>query len=169
MTHLRKLFLLAPAWIIVSCAEPVAVSPPVSGDTAQQPSQTPAQEKPKFKKPPRMNGRGEVTSISIEQFFTLQQSGKTLIFDARPGFLYALGHIPGAVNLTKHNCDEAIFKREAEIKAALAEGKTLIVYCSSLTCPDARTVAIHLSGFGYPAAIYSGGYDGWKEAGMPTE
>lgn len=165
MAHLRKLLLLAPAWMIVSCAEPVAVAKPDS----TSPSPVPTPEKTKFKKAPRMNGRGEVTSISLEQFFTLQQSGKTLIFDARPGFLFALGHIPGAVNLPKHNCDEAIFKREAEIKAALAEGKTLVVYCSSLTCPDARTVAIHLSGFGYPAAIYSGGYDGWKEAGMPTE
>jgi rhodanese-related sulfurtransferase len=169
MTHLRKLLLLAPAWMIASCAEPFSVTPPAADDTPAEESPTPVQQKPKFKKPPRMNGRGEVTSISLEQFFTLQQSGKTLIFDARPAFLYALGHIPGAVNLSKHNCDEAIFKREAEIKAALAEGKTLVVYCSSLTCPDARTVAIHLSGFGYPAAIYSGGYDGWKEAGMPTE
>ena len=116
-----------------------------------------------------MNGRGEVTSISLEQFFLLQQSDKALIFDARPSFFYSLGHIPGAINLPKNNCDEAINARESEIKAAIANGKTLVVYCSSITCPDARAVAIHLSGFGYPASIFSGGWDAWKDAGMPTE
>lgn len=169
MTGLRKFLLLVPAWIISSCADPVTVNPAIPSPTTASPQKEKSQEKPKFKKPPRMNGRGEVTSISLEQFFTLQQSGKTLVFDARPGFLYALGHIPGAINLPKNNCDEAIAKREAEIKTAIADGKTIVVYCSSLTCPDARTVAIHISGFGYPASIYSGGYDGWKEAGMPTE
>lgn len=169
MTGLRKLLLLVPAWMISSCADPVAVTPPAPASPPVFPSKEKAEAKPKFKKPPRMNGRGEVTSISLEQFFTLQQSGKTLIFDARPGFIYALGRIPGAINLPKNNCDEAIAKREAEIKSAIAEGKTIVVYCSSLTCPDARTVAIHISGFGYPASIYSAGYDGWKEAGMPTE
>ena len=99
-----------------------------------------------------MNGRGEISSISLEDFFMLQQSGKALIFDARPAFFYDLGHIPGAINLPKNDCDEAIANREAEIKAALAAGKTIVVYCTSLTCPDARTVAIHISGFGYPAS-----------------
>jgi rhodanese-related sulfurtransferase len=135
-----------------------------------QPTPEPAPaEKPKYRKPVRMNGRGKLASIPLEQVFQLQQSGKALIYDARPGFFYGLGHIPGAINLPKHNCDEAIQKREGEIKAALADGKTLIVYCSGITCPDARAVANHLSGFTYPAAIFSGGWDAWKDAGLPTE
>jgi 3-mercaptopyruvate sulfurtransferase SseA len=128
-----------------------------------------APEKPKFKKPPRMNNRGEVTSISLEQVFMLQQSGKAYIVDARPGFFFGLGHIPGAINLPKNTAEEAIHHREAEIKEAIASGKTIVVYCSSFTCPDARSVAIYFSGFGYPASIFSGGWDAWKDAGMPTE
>ena len=124
---------------------------------------------PKFKKKPRMNGRGELSSISLEEFFALQQSGEALIYDARPAFFYQLGHVPGALNLAVANCDEKINARESEIKGALAAGKTIVVYCTSLTCPDARSVAMHLSGFGYPAKIFSGGWDAWKDAGMPTE
>lgn len=116
-----------------------------------------------------MNGRGKVSSISLEQFFELQQSGQALIFDARPAFFYNAGHIPGAIHLPKNNCDEQIHNREAEIKAALAEGKTIVVYCSSRTCPDARTVARHISGFGHPASIFSAGWNAWNEAGMTTE
>lgn len=158
--------LIVAGFVSVSCTEPAA-NPSVT--TAVPPSATAEQPQPAFKKEPRMNGRGEVTSISLEQFFELHQSGKALVFDARPAFFYGLGHIPGAVHLPKGNCDEEIHKREAEIKAALGNGKTIIVYCTSLTCPDARTVARHLSGFGYPASIFSGGWDAWKEAGMPVE
>lgn len=116
-----------------------------------------------------MNGRGDLSQISLEKFFSLQQSGKTLIYDARMAFFYELGHIPGAINLPKNRCDEAIAARESEIKKALADGKTIVTYCSSMTCPDARTLAIHISGFGYPVTIFAGGWDAWKDAGMPTE
>ncbi len=66
-------------------------------------------------------------------------------------------------------CDEAIHEKEAEIKSALAAGKTLVVYCSGPGCPDARTVAMHISGFGYPASVFSGGWKAWQEAELPTE
>ena len=150
------------ALVLASCADRQAVSAPPAGEVAPV-------EAPAFKKKPRMNGRGEVTSISLERFFELHQAGKAMVFDARPGFFHSLGHIPGAISLPLKNCDEAIHRREAEIKAALAEGKTLVVYCTSITCPDARSVARHLSGFGHPASIFSGGWDEWKSAGLPTE
>lgn len=159
----------AAGCLMVSCTEPSSNPLPAPAAPTGVPADTRQAAEPAFKKKPRMNGRGEVNSISLEQFFELHQSGKALVFDARPGFFYNLGHIPGAVHLPKGNCDEEIHKREAEIKAALASGKTLVVYCTSLTCPDARTVARHLSGFGYPASIFSGGWDAWKEAGMPVE
>lgn len=157
------------ALALAACAEKPAPAPtgPVPAPAAVKTQAEP--EKPKFKKEPRMNGRGEVSSISLEDFFLLQQSGKALIFDARPGFFYGLGHVPGAINIPAKGCDEKIAARESEIKAALASGKTIVVYCTNLVCPDARTLAIHISGFGYPAKIFSGGWDSWKDSGMPTE
>lgn len=121
------------------------------------------------KKKPRMNGRGKVSSISLTDAFSLQQSDQALIYDARPGFFYGLGRIPGAISLPKSKCDEQIVAREQEIKAALAEGKTIIVYCSNFACPDARTVATHLASFGYSSSTLSGGWDSWKGSGLPTE
>ncbi len=162
MIRLRTTFHIpALALLITACAskpEPAAVQAPPASP-----------EKPAYKKPVRMNGRGKVSSITLEQFFTLHQSDKVMVFDARPAFFYNLGHIPGAINLPAKNCDESIHHREAEIKAALAAGKTLVTYCTSTTCPDARTLAIHLSGFGHPASVFSGGWNEWKDAGMPTE
>lgn len=122
-----------------------------------------------YKKPVRMNGRGDISSISLEEMFTIQSTGNALIFDARPNFLYRIGHIPGARSLPKADCEKAIATMDGELKSAVAAGKPIVVYCSGILCPDARTVAMHISGFGHPAKIFSGGYDAWHKAGLPTE
>lgn len=164
MSPLRPAFLgTGLALALSACADKPAPAPAVAN------TKPAAQTKSDYKKPVRMNGRGEVTSISLEQFFELQQSGKVLIFDARPTVFHAIGHIPGAISLPRINCDANIAKREEQIKSAIKDGKVIVVYCTSLTCPDARAVANHISGFGYPSSIFSGGWDAWKEAGMPTE
>lgn len=133
------------------------------------PVKQPAPAEKVAKAPVRLNGRGKITSISMEQLFALQQSNQALVFDARPAFFYSLGHIPGAISMPKANCDELIIKHEAEIKAALAQKKTIVIYCTNFACPDARTVATHFSSFAYPSSTLSGGWDAWKEAGLPTE
>lgn len=162
MIRLRASFSAALlAVVFASCAKPPA------GDVAQPAPAAP--EPTAYKNPPRMNGRGKVSSISMEEFFELHAAGKALVFDARPGFFYKLGHIPGAVHLPKDKSDARIHQREPEIKSALAAGKRIVVYCSGPGCPDARTVAMHISGFGYPAAVFSGGWNAWQEAGLPVE
>lgn len=148
---------------MASCA------PSSSEATAKTPTAESQPTQAEFKKPPRMNGRGKVSSISLTDAFALQQSGQALIYDARPAFFHHLGHIPGSVSLPKSNADRQIHNREQEIKDALAAGKTLIVYCTNFACPDARAVARHLSGFGYPSSTLTGGWDAWVESGLPTE
>ena len=117
----------------------------------------------------RLTGRGKVTSISLTDLYALQQAGKALTYDARPGFFYHLGHLPAAISLPKTDCDEVITKREAEITASLVAKKTIVVYCTNWLCPDARTLANHLADFGYSSAVFEGGWDSWKESGLPTE
>ena len=160
---LRRAALLAAAIGVSSCAPPAA--PTVSPAPVRK-TDAPA---PPVKTAPRLNGRGKVSSISITELFTLQQSDQAYIIDARPGFFYGLGHLPGAVNIPKTDCDTQIAKREAEIKAALAGKKTVVVYCTNLLCPDARTVARHLASAGYSSSTLTGGWESWKEAGLPTE
>ncbi len=116
-----------------------------------------------------MNGRGKLSSISLSDCFTRQQSGEIILFDARPAFFYALGHIPEAISMPKDGGEAAIDKHEAQIKSALAAGKTVVVYCTNLLCPDARAVAIRLNDRGYNASTLTGGWESWKEAGLATE
>ena len=150
----------AVAFASASCAPPAQQAP-------AEKTATPAKRaKPK---PVRMTGRGKVSSISFSEFFLLHESGQVLLYDARPGFFYSLGHIPGAINLPKDGCDAQIEKRASEIKASIAAKKTIVIYCTNLLCPDARAVAIHLAGYGYSSAVLSGGWETWKDSGMPTE
>jgi len=156
------LFPVALASAMVSCAPskaPVPAPAPVKQD----------ETKPPEKKRLPASQRGEVSSISLTKLFELQQSGDVLIYDARPSVFYREGHIPGAISLPKSIATDVIREREAELKAAKADGKHIAVYCTGILCADARTVARYLSSAGYSSSIFSGGWDEWKSAGLPTE
>lgn len=166
MTSGRNMgLLLAAACAIPACAPTPRGTQP--SKPARSTAETPARPESTQATPKIAPGR--VSTISMEDFFLLHESGKTLLFDARPTLIYRLGHIPGAINLPKNRCDEVIAVRNGEIRNALAAGKTIVVYCTGTTCPDAHTVAMHLSGSGHPASVFPGGWDSWKEAGLPVE
>lgn len=161
-----KWLIPASALVILSCADPAAE--PVT----EKPINPPAAQKktaPANQNPPRLNGRGKVSSISLEDFFVLHETGKALVIDARPAIFYQIGHIPGAIHIPAKQGDPAIAKHEDQIQSAIAAGKTVVVYCSGFLCPDARNVAMQISGFGYPSSVFSGGWDAWKDASMPIE
>jgi rhodanese-related sulfurtransferase len=116
-----------------------------------------------------LSQRGTATSISLTDAFALQQSGGAVFYDARPKFYYLTGHIPGALSMPKASCEEEILVRKRELDDAVAAKKPIIVYCTNFLCGDARTVASHLALSGYSSAEMSGGWDSWKESGLPTE
>lgn len=155
---------VAFALAIVSCA-------PSARDAAAAPI-TPAKKQPvaatEKPKPPAIK-RGKVRTISLTEGFALQQSGKALIYDARPSYLFNQGHLPGAINMPKSICDAVIEVRAPELKAAAAANTPILVYCTGFLCSDARTVANHLASAGYSSSILEGGYDAWKAGELPTE
>jgi rhodanese-related sulfurtransferase len=161
MTHRWSTTLAgALAVALASCAKPapqgaVTQAPP---KPAKQKA-TPAPPKP----------AGAITAISMEELFALQQSGKLFLLDARPSFFYSLGHIQGAISMPSGGSANHIKLREEEIKTSLAAGKTIVLYCTNAACPDARAVAANFSKAGYPCSVLVGGYESWKESGLPVE
>ena len=111
-------------------------------------------------------GTGRVTRIMLGDLFQLQQENRVLIFDVRPAFVYQLGHIQGAVNWPKASFNDQLSSNEARIAAAKTGKKPVVLYCVDFACPDARTVAIHLAGFGYSSSTLTGGWDAWRESGL---
>lgn len=112
---------------------------------------------------------GKLTEISLDAFFPKQQSGTVLVYDARPAFVSAFGKIPGAIPWPKSEYEALLSQREEEIRDAKDDGKTVVIYCTDLACPDARTVGEKLIARGHDITILQGGYAAWKDTGLPTE
>lgn len=113
--------------------------------------------------------QGRVTAISLDTLYTLQQAGKVRIYDVRPSFVYAFGHLPGAVNWPRSAFDSQLASRQSEIRAAAVADQPVVLYCTDAACPDGRAVAERLAALGHTVAVLEGGYAIWKDAGLPVE
>jgi rhodanese-related sulfurtransferase len=159
--------LAALTGLLMAACAPDATTPKPSTSQANPPATPPAGDA----QAPRNTRPGErvkVGSIGFERFFTLHSEGKLLVIDSRPAYYYQLGHIPGALNLPKDSTPQDLDALEGRIRQAIADGKTVVVYCSGILCADARTVARRITGRGHPASTFSGGWDAWQEAGLPS-
>jgi len=146
--------------LLAACQEPVPPPLVTVPSPAAKPAAAPA--KPAVK-------AGKLTSIEVTTLFPRQQAGTVLLYDARPGFVAGFGKIPGSISWPRHDFDRRLSQSEAEIRAAKAAGKPVVIYCTDAACPDARAVAEKLVARGHDVSILEGGFATWKEAGLPTE
>jgi rhodanese-related sulfurtransferase len=160
VTRLAPLSLLA----VFSCVQQT-VEDPINQLTENSGVTAPAS----VEAAPATPAAGRVTRIMLGDLFQLQQSDGALIYDVRPGFIYKLGHIPGAISWPKSSFKTQLATREPEIAAARAANKPIVLYCVDFACPDARTVATLLAERGHSVAVLEGGWDAWKTGDLPTE
>jgi rhodanese-related sulfurtransferase len=145
------------ALFLVACTPPAAPTVPEK-----------AVPKPR-KIPSTYVSKGKSTSIGLEEFFALQQSGNVLIYDVRVPYFYGIDHIPGAINWPHPQFDAQIEARNEEITQALKSGKRVVFYCFNLGCAEARGVARKVARRDHNVAVLGTGIDGWREAGLPVE
>ena len=109
----------------------------------------------------------EPEMIDLARFHDLLENG-TPVLDARPGLFYRVGHVPGARSLSRAEF-EADYTRERVFLEAHRQ-ETLVVYCAGEECVDSRMVAAALGKLGYQQVlIFAGGWDEWRQAGLPEE
>lgn len=85
-----------------------------------------------------------------------------LLLDARTADVYAAGHIPGALNLSTDEFDQAY----PRLKARIAAASLLVVYCDGGDCELSHDLAGMLKDLGHgPIQLFPGGFDAWMEAG----
>jgi rhodanese-related sulfurtransferase len=90
--------------------------------------------------------------------------GSATVIDVREPAEHTEGHIPGAVNIPR-----GVLEFKVGDHPALADpAATILVYCKSGGRAALATRALQRMGF---SGVFNlaGGYDGWCEAGMPTE
>jgi len=86
---------------------------------------------------------------------------KVTVLDVRKPEDFKMGHIPGAVNIPS---------ADLELKYKILNKKfRTVVYCYNITCFSATKAALFLAKKGYWSTQLVGGYDSYKQAGLPVE
>ncbi len=99
--------------------------------------------------------------VDRRQVLNLLEGGKALLIDARTPEEFAVGHIPGAVNIAVDRLEEFVEQMEA-----LPQDKLLICYCDGPPCDKGETLARLLFEQGFKrCAYYDAGLDDWKANG----
>ena len=83
------------------------------------------------------------------------------ILDVRSPESYAAGHIPAAMNVPLADLVSKL--------GTLPKNKTLVTYCSNLTCALAPKAALELAQKGFKVMQLMGGMATWQENGFPVE
>lgn len=108
-------------------------------------------------------------ALGPEQALAVWKAKERLFVDARDADEFAMGHIPGAVNIP---AEALLTGLDLAVDAVpgLAKERPLVVYCSNLACPKSREVAEGLKEMGFTAlAVMPEGLEGWKAADGPVE
>ena len=106
--------------------------------------------------------------LNLEEFRSFASEQHGLVIDARPEIFHRLGHVPGAIALPRDEFETYYQRHQALL--ATAQDQTLAIYCSGVTCQDAELVGSALRRLGHTKiAIFRGGWDEWKRAGLPEE
>jgi rhodanese-related sulfurtransferase len=162
------------AMVLGGCVKQPQPSPPAPTSAPAKVVKQPVTEPKKVAKPAaaaaaEKKPAGKVTMMPLEEFLPLQQGGGALIYDARPSFVRAFGHVPGSVGWPRSSVQIDWAVHEPELKAAVAANKPVVIYCTDLECPDAKFVADKVAARGYSVFVLTGGYAAWKEAGLAVE
>ena len=91
-----------------------------------------------------------------------------VIIDARTPLFFKLGHIAGAMNVSRKDFARDFTRVEGTLRKGMA--RRLVVYCSDQDCDDALLVARDLIRAGLKGIhVFKGGWKEWQEAGLPEE
>jgi len=167
-----RMCLLPGILLLGGCATQDVVAPVAAASMESEGAvkeSLPAEKPAEAAKPEPRVIAAPIGSIEITELFGLVESGGVLLYDVRPPFVQTLGRIPGAVGMPRKKFDERIGDEEPRMKQAVATGRSVVLYCANLKCPDADAVAAALSRRGIATKVYHAGWEEWKAADLPTE
>jgi rhodanese-related sulfurtransferase/DNA-binding transcriptional ArsR family regulator len=106
------------------------------------------------------NDRDSLEPISREELLAKSRAGAVTVLDVRPSDEFALGHLPGAVNLPL---------RELELRLAeIDPAQEIVAYCRGPYCVLSYEVVAALRARGFKARRLEDGLPEWRAAGLPV-
>ena len=105
--------------------------------------------------------RDSLEPVSQEDLMARMKQGLVTVLDVRPEDEFALGHLPGAVNVPL----EALERRLESLDQALE----IVAYCRGAYCVLSFEIVAELRSRGFAARRLVDGFPEWKAAGLPVE
>src|SRR5438094_6327201 len=105
------------------------------------------------------NDRDSMEPVSREELLEKSRAGVVSVLDVRPPDEFALGHLPGAVNIPL---------RELEARLAELDGaQEVVAYCRRPYCVLSYEAVAALRARGFKARRLEDGLPEWRAAGLP--
>jgi ArsR family transcriptional regulator len=105
--------------------------------------------------------RDDMEPVTRDELAQRMRAGLVTVIDVRPPDEFALGHVPGAINVPVGN-----------IKAWSVENdisREVVAYCRGPWCVMSFEAVATLRSLGFAARRLEDGLPEWKAAGMPVE
>jgi rhodanese-related sulfurtransferase/DNA-binding transcriptional ArsR family regulator len=106
------------------------------------------------------HNRDDLEPISREELLKRSRAGEVTILDVRPEDEFALGHLPGAMNMPLRELE----KRLAEFDPA----QEIVAYCRGPYCVLSFEAVAVLRARGFKARRLEDGLPEWRAAGLPV-
>lgn len=105
--------------------------------------------------------RDALEPVSRGDLLARAEAGLVTVLDVRPGDEFALGHLPGALNIPLGELERRL--------GELPQGREIVAYCRGPYCVLSFEAVAALRVRGYPVRRLEDGYPEWKAAGLPVE
>ncbi len=103
--------------------------------------------------------RDSMEAVSREELLEKSRAGVVTVLDVRPADEFALGHLPGAVNIPL---------RELEARLAeLDDAQEIVAYCRGPYCVLSYEAVAALRARGFKVRRLEDGLPEWRAAGLP--
>ena len=105
--------------------------------------------------------RDSFEPVSHESLVARMRDGLVTVLDVRPEDEFALGHLPGAVNIPLADLDRRL--------ADLSPDQEIIAYCRGAYCVLSFDAVAGLRARGFRARRLEDGFPEWRVSGLPVE
>ena len=105
--------------------------------------------------------RDDMEPVSREELVERARDGLVTVLDVRPADEFAIGHLPGAVNIPLNELEARVDE--------LDPGSEIVAYCRGAYCVLSFEAVATLRRRGFRVRRLEDGLPEWKAAGLPTE
>ncbi len=105
--------------------------------------------------------RDDMEAVTRQELVERMRDGLVTVLDVRPADEFAMGHLPGAINVPLGELETRL--------PELDRSREVVAYCRGPWCVFSFEAVAALRGRGFSARRLQDGLPEWREAGLPVE